>query len=304
MFGYVRPCAEEMKIREFERFRAAYCGLCHELGREYGLAGRAILNYDFVFLAMLLWGDEENCAYCFRRCLPGFCRKRCVCRSAKPLTDAAGHSVILAYWKAQDGVNDEKGVKKLWCRCQRAFLRRAYKRAAAKYPEFDAEVRLRLSELSALEGERSESLDRTADKFALLLSSASKAGAERDARALEQLLYHVGRIVYIADAYFDLADDRKAGRYNPIAARFGLDGGEVSESVRKDVTDTLMSSARLAAAAYELLPANYWTPVTKNIIYLGIPRMIRQVIDGTYATAVRGIPRRSARLPMRTESEL
>lgn len=304
MFGYVRPCAEEMKIKEFERFRALYCGLCHELGREYGLPGRAILNYDFVFLAMLLWGDAESCDYCFRRCVPGFCRKRCVCQRAEALTAAAGMSVILAYWKAQDGVSDSHGPKKLGAVAVRAFLKRAYKKAARKYPEFDKEVRLRLGELSDLERGRTESLDRPADKFALLLSSAAAAGRAEDKRALGQLLYHVGRIVYIADGYFDLAEDLRSGNYNPVAARFGLTGIHVPEEARESVLETLLSSAHLAAAAYELLPASYWTPVTRNIVYLGIPQMIRQVLDGTYRTAVRGLPKRPARLPERTESEI
>ncbi len=304
MFGYIRPCAEEMKIREFERFRALYCGLCHELGREYGLAGRAILNYDFVFLAMLLWGDAGTCDYCFRRCLPGFCRRRCVTKSAPPLTAAAGMSLILAYWKAQDGVADSRGAKKLGALAVRGFLRRAYKKAAGKYPEFDGEVRRRLEDLSRLEKARSESLDEPADKFALLLSSACEAGRQEDRRALEQLLYHVGRIIYIADGYFDLKGDLKDGNYNPVAARFGLTDAHVPEEVRESVLETLMSSARLAAAAYELLPASYWTPVTRNIVYLGIPQMIRQVLDGTYQTAVRGRPKHPARLPDRTESEL
>lgn len=304
MFGYVRPCAEEMKLREFERFRALYCGLCHELGREYGLAGRAILNYDFVFLAMLLWGDEPGCDYCFRRCIPGFCRKRCVCQSARPLTAAAGMSLILAYWKAQDSVSDSRGIKKFGAMAARAFLKRSYKKAAGKYPEFDGEVRRYLGELSQLEKAHTESLDRTADKFALLLSSAAGAGREEDRRALEQLLYHVGRIIYIADGYFDLAEDRKAGNYNPVAARFGLTSADAPEEVRESVLETLMSSVRLAAAAYELLPASYWTPVTRNIVYLGIPQMIRQVLDGTYRTAVRGLPKRPAHLPDRTESEI
>ena len=44
MFGYVRPDAPELKIREFERFRACYCGLCHEMSRKYGTAARFILN--------------------------------------------------------------------------------------------------------------------------------------------------------------------------------------------------------------------------------------------------------------------
>ena len=54
MFGYVRPSDRRLSEPEREAFRAAYCGLCHALGKRYGLVGRMILNYDLTFLAVLL----------------------------------------------------------------------------------------------------------------------------------------------------------------------------------------------------------------------------------------------------------
>ena len=36
MFGYVRPYKPELKVREYEMFRAAYCGLCWALKEKYG----------------------------------------------------------------------------------------------------------------------------------------------------------------------------------------------------------------------------------------------------------------------------
>ena len=302
MVGFVRPEIPELRVRELERFRACYCGLCHELGREYGLAGRSILNYDFVFLAMLLWDGREDCDYEFRRCAAGLCRKRCVCQSSYPLTTAAGYSVILAYWKADDAVQDSSGAKKLAARAVRRFLRRAYRKAAGSYPDFDREVRARLTRLGAMEREGVRSLDRPADEFASLLSSASSLSSESSRRPLEQLLYHVGRIIYIADGYFDLEEDLKAGRYNPVAARYGLTGAQVDDEVKESLLETLMSSARLAAAAFELMPVSYWTPVTENIIYLGIPSMCRQVLAGTYRMIKKRVPRGNAVITGRTES--
>lgn len=302
MFGFIRPLVPELKVRELERFRAAYCGLCHELGREYGLAGQAILNYDFVFLAMLLWGGREDCGYEMRRCLPGFCRRRCVCESCEPMTVAAGYSVILAYWKARDSASDSKGLGKLPGKAACALLHRAYGRAGERYPEFDASVRAHLEELGGLERAGSRSLDGTADKFASLLASASGAGGRDSRRALEQVLYHVGRIIYIADGFYDLRDDLKSGAYNPLAARYGLGPGDVPEEIKTELLETMMGSARLAAAAFELMPRSYWTPVTENIVYLGIPDMIRAVLDGTYKTVMRGLPKSPVR-PGGGESE-
>lgn len=58
MFGYVLPSAQRLSGEDEARFRAAYCGLCRVLGERYGLAARFILNYDFTFLALLLWPAE------------------------------------------------------------------------------------------------------------------------------------------------------------------------------------------------------------------------------------------------------
>lgn len=303
MFGYVTPDLPELKMKEYQRFRALYCGLCRELGARFGLPGRMILNYDFVFLAALLSEDSESCGYCMSRCAVHPIRRRCVCVSAPALTEAAGYSVILAYRKAEDGVADSRGLKKLGSAAVRTGLRRAYQKAAGEHPGFDRQVRERLSELYALEKEGCESLDETADKFALLLASASGAADEAVRRPLEQLLYHVGRIIYIADAYADLMEDSKNGEYNPIAARFRVTGGRADGNTRESVRATLMGSARLAASAFELMPKGLWTPITENILYLGIPKMIREVTDGTYKLRKRGLPKEPERFSGGTESE-
>mgnify|MGYP000722478769 CR=1 FL=1 len=40
MFGYVRPSNDRLTEEERQTFQAAYCGLCHTLGKRYGAAGR------------------------------------------------------------------------------------------------------------------------------------------------------------------------------------------------------------------------------------------------------------------------
>ena len=102
MFGYVRPSDRRLSEQEREAFRAAYCGLCHALGKRYGLAGRMILNYDLTFLAMVL-SDGAGRTEC-RRCAIHPV-KGCPCAEGDPaLNTAADVSVILTYWQLRDGV--------------------------------------------------------------------------------------------------------------------------------------------------------------------------------------------------------
>lgn len=285
MFGYVRPALPELTMRGFNRFRAAYCGMCHELSRSFGIPARFILNYDFVFLYMLLYEGAEPPEYRMKRCAASpFCSK-CVCMRSGALTRASGLSVILAYRKLCDDVEDERGLTRFGAKCARLALSRAYKKAAAMFPEFDAAVSKGLSELAGLEASGERSLDRAADAFAALMSGVSED------RVKAQMLYHIGRIIYIADAYRDLEEDIKAGRYNPVAARFSLTGPERGGEAEERVRLTLQTSAGVLMADSELLEESYWREIIRNIVFLGVPEMIDSVMAGTYTASPGGMPR-------------
>ena len=95
MFGYVRPPLEDLPPEETERFRQAYCGLCHTLAKRHGLAARFILNYDFTFLAILLSQREAAPTAC-ARCPASPLRRRSFLEADAAMELAADESVILA----------------------------------------------------------------------------------------------------------------------------------------------------------------------------------------------------------------
>ena len=131
MFGYVRPPLEILPQEEADRFRRAYCGLCHTLGERYGPAARMILNYDFTYLAILL-SDPEEAAPCRRRCVSSPVRLRAYQPATAALELAADESVILAYWQLRDGVEDHGLWKGLGYRVSAAALRGGYRKAAVQ----------------------------------------------------------------------------------------------------------------------------------------------------------------------------
>jgi hypothetical protein len=269
MFGYVRPYREELKVRELESYQAMYCGLCAAMGKRHGMTARMLLNYDFVFLAMLLapWEDWPATAMCRCPARLGL-GKKCACAPSEGLAAAADQSVILSYWKLRDTVMDSGFWKGLGARALSALLRRGYRKAAACRPEFDDRVRSCLDELHQLEEQNSPLLDRTADTFARILQSAAiSSGDERRDRALGQLLYHVGRWIYLVDAWDDLKNDLADGSYNPIHARFA--GRETQE--RDYLRTTLRHSLNLARSALPLLHLGCWGGTVENILHLGLP---------------------------------
>ncbi len=295
MFGYVRPSPERLSPEERDRFSAAYCGLCHTLQRRYGLAARMILNYDLTFLAILL-DESGECSYDCKRCMIHPIKKRPCASPATALDTAADHSVILAWWQLRDGIADHGFWGGLKYRIASVFLRRAYKKARAAQPQFDENTRTLLNELSALESENCPSVDRTADTFARLLAGAAEAVQEPvRKRVLQQMLYHLGRRIYLTDAADDLAKDLRDGNYNPLPLRFTVENGKLTDEGRKELAGTMDRSIEMMAAAFELADFGQWTPIIRSVVYEGLYAVGSAVLDGTFRKA----PRREERNPTR-----
>ena len=276
MFGYVRPLRDELKCRDFDLYRATYCGLCRCMRQRYGLLAPMFLNYDFTFLALLLWEPEERFTLCSGRCHGKPWCKKPMCGESEALNTAADDSVILSWWKLRDSVEDDGFWKSTASRILSWGLKPAYRKAAAQQPEFDRSVRSALEELARLERENCSSIDRTADTFARLLQSAAPREGEK-ARILEQLLYHLGRWIYLVDARDDLEEDKASGRYNPVFARYG---GEVDDTA---LALTMSHSLEFAGAALQLGNFGCRFQLLQNIIYLGLPLVQRAVFTGNWA---------------------
>lgn len=281
MFGYVRP-SQDLPEEERRRFGRAYCGLCHVLGKRYGTAARFILNYDFTFLAILLSEREEGPVH-YGRCAAHPVHGRDRLESTEALVLAADESVIMAYWQARDGVEDHDWFHGLKYRGASAVLEGAYRKAAKARPAFDASTRRQLMALAELERANCPSMDRAADTFAVLLQGAAQAVDEPvRRRVLEQMLYHLGRWVYLVDAADDLKKDAAAGTYNPVALRYGLAKGIWTEEARESFAATLDHSIHMMATAFELWDFGVWTPVLKTTLYASLFRVGKAVLEGTF----------------------
>ena len=278
MFGYVRPVLNELSQEQKDAYKSAYCGLCHAMGERHGWLARFTLNYDFTLLALLHYGSSASEATVCRQCPAHPFQKKRVCLCGSALETAADESMILTWHKLSDDVNDRGFFGGIPYRVLRWFFRKGYKRAAQAQPEFDAAVLREMMRLNQLERERSPQLDRTADTFAKILSAAAESCAENQRRAMEQLLYHLGRWVYLVDAWDDLKEDQTAGRYNPLDARF--DGKAAEE--REYVATTMTHSVRLICSAFQLMEFGPWTPIVENIFYRGFPTAQAAVLDGRW----------------------
>ena len=290
MFGYLRPAQGELKVYELERYKECYCGLCHALGNKYGPVARFFLNYELVFLSMLLWEPDEKLTICRKRCIASPHKKKRFCAINSALEKCAGYSVILSWWKLSDTLNDESFFSSLKHRILLLLLKRAYKKASRDYGDFNAGVASELKYLAEYESQDERSIDGAADKFARALCSAVPLSSpEAIRRPMRELLYHLGRWIYIIDACDDYSADVKSGNYNPVALLLPTNGNENNELLytlpteeRERLRITLTHSNNLVCSAFELLPESIWTGTLRNTIYIGMNEVMCRVLNGQW----------------------
>lgn len=277
MFGYIRPVRDELKCKDFDLYRATYCGLCRTMRSRCGLVAPLVLNFDFTFLAVLLAPPQGEQVTPCGRCpaFPVRCKR--MCEISPTLELAADESVILAYWQLRDKIMDEGVLRSIPARIFAFLLRPCYRRAAGRRPDFDRQVIEQLQKLHRLERENCPSVDRAADTFAVLLRAAApQTGQAGRDRALDQMLYHLGRWIYLIDARDDLEQDKRTGSYNPVALRYA------DQPCDEQLSVTLGHSLALARSACALLDLGRQEALVENVLSLGLPLVQRAVFDGSW----------------------
>ncbi|MBR5479624.1 MAG: hypothetical protein IKU84_05555 [Clostridia bacterium] len=269
MYGYVVPLKAELKVREYEHYKAAYCGLCHTLGRKYGVVARFLVNYDFTLLSIVLDGmSGEPCKYEKKRCIASPHKRKCICSKSRSQEFTAAATVILAYWKIKDNIEDNSFFKGLPYRFLKLLNTRAYKKAKGDLEWFDKAVNESISKLHAIEEKRKQGIDAAADTFAELMASISGYFEDDVKRRISrEVFYHVGRVIYILDAFYDVEEDEKNQNYNPIVLT-GLSDEEI--------TTTINCSLNAAINAWSLIDENPLTDLVLNVLTLGIPSVVKE----------------------------
>ncbi len=274
MFGYIKAYAPEMKMCEYEYYRAAYCGLCRAMGRCTGQCSRCLLNYDFTFMALVriaLTGEQPQ--FRRRRCFVHPFKKRLEMTQTGELDYCARASVLLSRHKCRDDMADERGMRKLRARLALIFMKSAYKRACRTLSELDASIAAELEILASLEREKCASVDIPATSFGRLTASILSYGLEGGKAAVaRQIGFHIGKWIYIADALDDYASDKKDGKYNPFVLLW-KDGisPESAVGIQSALKRELMD-AELGFNMIDYGDDGRLRGVIENIIYCGMPK--------------------------------
>lgn len=284
MFGYVKPFVPELKVAQYEVYRAAYCGLCRTMGHITGQISRLTLSYDLVFLAsvrMIL--EEIQPEFEKHICLAHPMKKRSIMKDNDALRFTAAMSAVLADAKNSDDFADEHGLKKIRSVLVKPLLTHMTGRADKALPKnTDKKIAELLARLTELEKHGCTSADETAEVFGETLALAFSVGLSGEKEALARRIGRsTGRFIYLCDAADDMIEDIKKNRYNPLALGWGElavdpETGGMSELVKESIKISAPLDLDALAQAVEELDENHvMTPVVKNIVYLGMTEALK-----------------------------
>lgn len=175
MLGYVMIDKPELKVREYEVYCGYYCGICKSIGRRYGQLPRMALSYDAAFLAILLESlSDTQDAPTQEHCIAHRIKKKTIIRNAA-IDYAADVMLILAWYKLLDDAADEG---KVYAKALTAMLKGVFKKLRRQHPALCEGIEGHLTELSALEKEKCESLDMAAEAFSKIMEVIFAEGAK------------------------------------------------------------------------------------------------------------------------------
>lgn len=271
MFGYIMPAKPELKVKEFESYRAMYCGLCMQLKADYGQFSRLFLSYDLLTVALLADGlsGEAGAPKC-QRCVANP-RKRCMQTATNGLGIAATAQVLLAWYKVADSLQDERFGKKVLAKAVQILLKPAFTKAKRKAPGLNETLAQQMQQQNQLEQEQCTQPERAAEPTGTMTAAVLSACAVQPEQRhiLERLGLFLGKIIYWLDAAEDFEADQKQGNYNVFLAT----GCTKEEAVRQTQTLCRMAAGEIARC-YNLLDFQLNRPILDNIIFLGIPACI------------------------------
>lgn len=271
MFGYVKVNKMDLTYREYEHYRGYYCGLCKSLKDNHGEISRLSLNYDITFLVLLLSSVykpkskviEEGCI------TNPFKKKKKIINEISEY--AAGMNVLLSYYKLEDNLKDDKGIKDIITyHLYKSKLKLAYE----KYPKKADKIKEQLDILYNLEINKNNNIDLVSNTFGNLMSEIFAYKEDEYESDLRRIGFNIGKYIYILDAYEDLDKDYKKGRYNPF-----IDYIDKKEELKQRVDKLISLSLGMLANSIDNLNLKMNTGIIENIVYSGVYLRYQNILD-------------------------
>lgn len=261
MFGYVIVNKGDMKFKEFDRYHSFYCGLCRSLKEKYGMPGQISLSYDMTFLVMLLSSlYEPETGEADVKCIAHPFEKHLTRRNVFS-EYGADMNVLFTYYKCLDDWKDDRKVTRL---AYSKLMKKSYKKISTAYAEKVKRIDELMRAFSAEEKKGSEDIDRLSGLFGDVMGEMFAVRKDEWEESLRLLGRYLGKYIYLLDAYEDIEEDRKSGRFNPLLKKH--EDPDFDEEIRLFLTMMMAECCK----EFEKLPLIDDVEILRNILYSGV----------------------------------
>lgn len=271
MFGYVRINKMDLTFREFENYKGYYCGLCKYLKENHGEISRLGLNYDITFLILILSAIYKPKTNIFEEvCIVSPFKKKK--KIINEITEyAASMNILLTYYKLEDNLLDDKGIKDILAY---NIYKSKLKLAHEKYPHKSNIIREQMKLLKELEKEENCSIDKVSNTFGEIMGEIFSYKNDEYEENLRRVGFNIGKYIYILDAYEDLDEDYKKGRYNPFIEYINN-----REELKLKVDRLISMSLGLLGSSIDNLNLKLNRGIVENIVYSGVYLRYKNILE-------------------------
>lgn len=290
MFGYITPLKAELKVKDFERFKCYYCGLCCQIKRQFGNIPRMSLNYDMTFLALLIDGlNPKEVKADSHICVLHPTEKKTIVINNKPLAYAAAINISLFYYKLIDDIHDDKNLKSRISAIALSPYRKKFTKAIL---ETDQKIKECLINLDILEKEKNfTSIDEICHPFSELVGTVLRDypfELSEDCQELRDTLYtlgySIGKWIYLIDALDDLKDDIEKNKFNPINFLYNKENlgyNKFIEIIKPKIEFTILNCGYTCKENLMKLNLKRNKDILYNIIELGLMDKYIRILNKT-----------------------
>lgn len=261
MFGYVNINKAELKMKDYYKYKAYYCGLCKTLKEKYGRFGQMTLSYDMTFLILLLTSLYESKTIREQsRCLVHPINKHdTLCNDITEYV--ADMNIALTYHHLMDDWMDEKSMAGL---AGAGVLKRDYRKICRNYPKKCQVISECLGQLQECEKQKEQNLDLVSRCFGELMSELFAYQSDIWDQGLRRMGFFLGKFIYILDAYDDIEKDKEHGSYNPLIS---ISEKETFDTECRTILTMMMAEC---TREFEKLPCLLDIDILHNILYDGV----------------------------------
>lgn len=289
MFGYIQTYKNELKLKDINKYKLYYCGLCKQIQKDYGNFYRLFLSFDCTFLAIYLDDSIDSRHVCDTHCVGCRCAKEIEC-SPEVMEFAAFINMLLMVRKLNDNHRDDGNVIS-YVLAKIVEKNTKYHMNCVLHYSLVEKIDSILQTLYDMENSNNYNVDDLCVPFSKLLgiivaygkryiykidTEAGNLSKDRD----YNIGYYLGRTIYILDAFDDYKADLRHNKFNPFN-NYKKDALGEQEWLKKALINIEFTQKKLRFYTNKLeLSKN--KDIILNVIQYGIANKIQKIIKNRY----------------------